>query len=865
MKRFLALILLLLPASAWATTTVSGALQNLGTIPVGQNAFVRFWLRGCSGNQPRVNGTAVIASSSGGVFFFDLVANVSGYVTGTIYSTRDSTGLLAGEIECGGSKTAVWYGMQFFVGGKGGPEIPIHAKNNTTLDISNVTPLTTSPIVAAPTGDSTYCRLDGGNGSCPGTVGPAGAPGPRGSPTKPTRPGDPVQMVSPNGNDANDGLSWASAKMHVYNALQALPGGSSTFAGTGTVLLSGTVNYGGPVANQGMWLMGQSDPNFASPPSGWLKMNTYSPINIECVNANGGTNNGATCVMNGGGQADLVHPAVWLSAYAQGFRMKGISLQNYRNTYIKLGIDSNNNRSGTGAVSSVSLDGIGWNHGSCNLGGGPGIDIGSNSFWIWISNVLGSGCAFGNATIAAPATGLSRASGVVTVNTTAASNVTATGDGSIVTIQNASDPSFNGSFTVAAVNSSTQFTYTQAGPDATSGNGQVITYSAAAINIDPGATGDGSGLIFVDRFLFNQGGVRVRGGVNGGGLYVTNGTIESSPGMPGVLAIGNTITNLHVENVEIADSQVPVSGVRFDNNTSGAGVFSRIDAGIAGPGLTLGGSGELNGKIGQFGFANSGRITGGGIDQGRRLFALISVPSANLANTIPASWTLLGPRLTSSIADPSGGAGAGRITGTGSVYFYGIANDAPITVGDVYVYGVWARSQTASGWGGAVPVVFELNANGYGGGDTCTPTSGPVWPPVSSQNDQWSWVAGFCKIYTAPSHAGLSFRGGVNSTHTTEFFSPVVMKFASGTKSDNEIYEIVNNLAAFSSLCAQGQVCGIDNKVLNMAAYATLTNCSVNSVSPAACVAAPAGAFVVPTTTTTYTVNTTAVTAKSRI
>jgi len=47
--------------------------------------------------------------------------------------------------------------------------------------------------------------------------------------------------------------------------------------------------------------------------------------------------------------------------------------------------------------------------------------------------------------------------------------------------------------------------------------------------------------------------------------------------------------------------------------------------------------------------------------------------------------------------------------------------------------------------------------------------------------------------------------------------------------------------------------------------YSTATNCSVNSVSPAACSAAAAGSFVVPTTTATYTVNTTAVKAASRI
>jgi hypothetical protein len=47
--------------------------------------------------------------------------------------------------------------------------------------------------------------------------------------------------------------------------------------------------------------------------------------------------------------------------------------------------------------------------------------------------------------------------------------------------------------------------------------------------------------------------------------------------------------------------------------------------------------------------------------------------------------------------------------------------------------------------------------------------------------------------------------------------------------------------------------------------YSTLTNCAVNSVSPAACGSAASGAFVIPTTTATYTVNTTAVTANSVI
>jgi len=47
--------------------------------------------------------------------------------------------------------------------------------------------------------------------------------------------------------------------------------------------------------------------------------------------------------------------------------------------------------------------------------------------------------------------------------------------------------------------------------------------------------------------------------------------------------------------------------------------------------------------------------------------------------------------------------------------------------------------------------------------------------------------------------------------------------------------------------------------------YGTRTACNVNSVSPAACGSAITGSFVIPTTTTTYTVNTTGVTANSKI
>lgn len=164
---FGAILFLLLALPSWATTTITGHIADLGTISQSGNTFVRFTLRGCGGGQPRVLLSALIAPTQGAAWYKDFAANTAGNVSGTIYSTRDATSLLGGDIDCNGSKVAVWYGMTIWQGGKSGPEIPVHALNGATLDVSSVTPITVNPVVVAPSGDSTYCRLDAGTGFCP--------------------------------------------------------------------------------------------------------------------------------------------------------------------------------------------------------------------------------------------------------------------------------------------------------------------------------------------------------------------------------------------------------------------------------------------------------------------------------------------------------------------------------------------------------------------------------------------------------------------------------------------------------------------------------------------------------------------------
>ncbi len=78
------------------------------------------------------------------------------------------------------------------------------------------------------------------------------------------------------------------------------------------------------------------------------------------------------------------------------------------------------------------------------------------------------------ATIAS-SNGAVRAANVVTITTTSPHGLST---GQTVTISGVTDSSFNGTFTIATVPSTTTFTYAQTGPDASSGGGSVTTSAA---------------------------------------------------------------------------------------------------------------------------------------------------------------------------------------------------------------------------------------------------------------------------------------------------------------------------------------------------------------------------------------------------
>ena len=147
------------------STTISGNVKTLLGAAVISNCFVRFNLRGCNGGQARVSGTALIPPANGTTWYVDVVPDGSGAISGTLYSNDVDidTSLTPGQ-------HPTWYGVVIYQNGIAGPEVPYKLADGTTFNLNNATPLTTAPVVAAPTGDATYVRLDAGNQPFTGAI-----------------------------------------------------------------------------------------------------------------------------------------------------------------------------------------------------------------------------------------------------------------------------------------------------------------------------------------------------------------------------------------------------------------------------------------------------------------------------------------------------------------------------------------------------------------------------------------------------------------------------------------------------------------------------------------------------------------------
>jgi hypothetical protein len=648
-----------------------------------------------------------------------------------------------------------------------------------------------------------------------------------------------IQYVSLTGNDSNDGLSWERAKLTGYAACEALVGGAldPPTCGSGTIRIADNVAWGGPLPDGGLYEMGPGDPNYSSPPLGWQRYT--GPLTIDCgiPKVMGPHGHETLCTLLGGGTAGK--PGFWLSSLTS-FTMRNIALENYVSQAGRLGITSSGDRTGAGGVSGIFLDGISHNLGDCSLGNGPDLDIGSNSFWIYIHAATLSGCTAENFTV--PSSGLVRESNIVRVTTKEANDLVV---GQTVNIQNATDNTFNGSYVVTSVSGFPQksFTFAQAGPATTSGNANVFNFRSFAIAIEPGF-GSGSGLIFIKEPVFSMGGIWMTPGNNGGSVYIDDVNIEGDFVHPATVPVLVTrIVNptlVQVNHLEQSDFVNAVPGVEVDGTGEPDYIVVNGAGTVVGPATVqsispnilanMASSPRRNGNIGTFGGRSNADT-----DAARRLFSPVAVRFTNLATTDSASWTFLdgAGSLNASVADPSGGKSAGHVTSTSKqshVQFYSSGSIA-YGAGDYWIYGTWVRSQSGNGYSNnATPLRFSLNGKGYSKGGLCYGVGGPgaasiaggssAIAPAYVGDGQWEFVSGICKIQVGPSGSyDVNLAGTVDATHVAEFYGPVLLHIPAGTISDNEAWELATTLQSYSHDCAVGTICGMDGQILHEAAF----------------------------------------------
>lgn len=149
-------LLLLCSAAFGQTATISAHLQDPTTGTVSSRTFLRFELKNTGGNQCRVGGTALITP-----YIKDFTPNGSGVISGTIYQNS--------AITCGNQTGNTQWAFTIWRDGK--PQPSCFTQITTTpINLDSVTCSNTTPVVSPPTGDATYCRIDGSNCGFTGNI-----------------------------------------------------------------------------------------------------------------------------------------------------------------------------------------------------------------------------------------------------------------------------------------------------------------------------------------------------------------------------------------------------------------------------------------------------------------------------------------------------------------------------------------------------------------------------------------------------------------------------------------------------------------------------------------------------------------------
>ncbi|MGH9776068.1 MAG: carboxypeptidase-like regulatory domain-containing protein [Candidatus Acidiferrales bacterium] len=596
---------------------------------------------------------------------------------------------------------------------------------------------------------------------------------------------DLICYVSPNGNDANDGLSWGTAKKTImdgcYDTLFANTqyGAGNTFVGAIHIAQNSSCSA---TAGVGIWILDGIDPNASNPPAGWRKEPHSGGVLFigDSYISNPQNNHGTPAApVNCGSStnADLTHPAVWLSGTNVAIRFESLAFSSC--TPVKIGIDSNNSRNtGTGAVAwAFAKDFIGVTNPN-TAGCGPAMDIGSNVFFGEVSDsTFGAdvGNTFTNDNAASILMNPGASTGGVGVIKFEWDQLNGGG-----VVQYADAVSYGGFYS---------HIFSESLP-----TGQPLLYeknntSAMAVEVDTIQTFDSFGgpAIKCDNSTTAVGGIPQN--------MLVSGIVSGGPAFPAVQCQAANINN---------------------NGSYNSGNVQNFE------------------QQGEIGFAGSHIV--GQFDASRRTFGTSNVLFTNFAAQVPSAstWNIQGDQSLTLVTGPDRNTAnlAGQVSTTHSGIESVIFASKPsftASVGDAFVVGSWIRSQTANAFSNSQPIsAFAANNGVVMGCGVSGATSGSGLTQYLKGDGEWEWEGFVCLITTGASNVNFTANYNVDSTHTIVGYAPIAIYIPTGTLSTNEIYSIAEHLKSWPDTLSAGTESTLRGTTLSFGGsgnfFATLTH-----------------------------------------
>lgn len=605
--------------------------------------------------------------------------------------------------------------------------------------------------------------------------------------------------AAPGGNDSSDGSYWAFAKADIMACYDALP------ADGGTIFVrDGGRGRGVPACKPsdppgcGIWLMGQYDPRYSSPPPGWRRIK--ATVSIMGV---GGTSSGPFTLGNQvgvqAGGKDVNHPSIWISG---GNGQQPMTFQNLSIgscVPLRMGVDS------TGNINTVETWAMRFlnDHFSTTLmtGCGPAAFIGSAGGWIFFEDSQ----FVGNWSEYVKISSVSRSSNVTTVTASAklpGSWVT----GMLGGITGVADSSFNAGKATFTVTGPNTFSYQNPGPPLSSKGGGAVSDQGQALVINPGRTA-GTGLIYLTNTFLNLGGIKLYSGTNVGEVYVDN-LLQESGESPAVwVASCDYTTRVTVKNVENADPAYGYPNVQAAANCPADQIILQNVQTSKGPALLLGGSVWDHQNVtpledGQYGIFNGYLLAQ--TNAARRGFGPVNSRFPNLARQ-DLSKLAIGGVTFAPLTAPDGTMEAVSVKTQGSHAVIPLfSQNLPVSPGDVFVCGAWVKalnggywSSTSSPW----PMCHFTDIREVG----------EAWRigqgSMTVTNGEWDWIWQAWRASYAPVASGaFEFLVQIGADSPIGIFAPVVIHIPAGTVSDNEAIEFAQTLQTFRDDATPGQV-----------------------------------------------------------